>query len=65
MHKSCAQCNTFLSGNIAEFTKALIQKIGQERVDALEVVGRSDFSIDEIKAIKETYKDKIKNLETK
>ena len=60
VHKSCAQCNNFLSGNISEFRKALVRKIGQERVDALEIVGRSDWDIPEIKAIKEKYKAKLK-----
>ena len=65
VHKSCAQCNTFLSGNISEFAKALIQKIGQEKVNALEIRGRSDWDISEIQEIKKKYQDKIKELETK
>ena len=62
VHKSCAQCNTFLSGNISEFRKALVQKIGQERVDALEVVGKSDWSTEEIQEIKKEYQRKIREF---
>ena len=61
-HKQCSACNSHLSGNIHNYRENLIKKIGQERVDALEVVGRSDWDIDEIKAIKEKYKQKIKEL---
>jgi len=61
----CQPCNTHLSGNIHEYRIGLINKIGQERVDALEVVGKSDWSIEEIKEIKEKYKKKIKLLEDK
>lgn len=33
---SCQQCNTSESGNILEYRKRLILKIGQERLDAIE-----------------------------
>lgn len=35
IHKACAQCNLFKSGNIAEYRPRLVEKIGQEKVDWL------------------------------
>ena len=56
VHKQCNfHCNNNLSGNIENYRPSLIEKIGQERFDALQVVGRSNWSIDEIKEIKRRY----------
>ena len=35
IHKGCAQCNHFESGNIAEYTPRIIDKIGAEKADWL------------------------------
>ncbi|RKS59525.1 MULTISPECIES: recombination protein NinG [Photorhabdus] len=34
-HKQCSACNNYLSGNIINYKPKLIEKIGQERFDAL------------------------------
>ena len=34
-HLQCEHCNSYLSGNIGEYRPRLIEKIGQERFDAL------------------------------
>ena len=34
--KQCSKCNTFLSGNIVEYRKELINRIGAERLDELD-----------------------------
>jgi len=36
IHKQCEPCNTSLSGNLVEYRKRLIEKIGIERVEWLE-----------------------------
>ena len=36
IHKSCAQCNLFKSGNLSAYRPRLVQKIGIERVEWLE-----------------------------
>jgi len=36
VHLSCLKCNTFLHGNLIEYRKRLIVKIGIERVEYLE-----------------------------
>lgn len=63
-HKQCAPCNNHLSGNIVNYRLNLLQKIGQQRLDTLE--GKHEplhLSIDDIKAIKQTYRAKCKELE--
>ncbi len=36
IHKSCAQCNLFKGGNIAEYRPRLVEKIGADRVEWLD-----------------------------
>ena len=36
-HGQCNYCNTFLHGNLIEYTKNLPLKIGQKRFDALQI----------------------------
>ena len=36
IHAQCRRCNDFLGGNILEYRKGLIEKIGEDRVIALE-----------------------------
>lgn len=62
-HAQSKQDNRFLSGNAVDYRIGLIARIGQEAVDALE----SDqsvckYTVDEIKAIKVTYRAKTREL---
>ena len=62
--KQCAPCNNHLSGNVVLYRKELINRIGIENVEWLE--GPHDpkkYSVDELKAIKQTYKAKAKELQ--
>ena len=56
VHMGCAQCNTYKSGNIPEYTLALEKKIGRDRVENL---GRcrtpQNWSIEDLKDIREHY----------
>ena len=62
-HLQCAPCNNHLSGNPIEYRKRLIGKIGLERVEWLEGPhDQPNWTHDEIRAIKQTYKDKTKAL---
>ena len=63
VHKQCSVCNLHFSGNALLFRKALLIKIGLERVEWLEGPHalRHD-TIDDLKAIKATYTDKTKAL---
>ena len=62
-HKQCAPCNNHLSGNIVNYRPRLIQKIGLERVEALENDSRTHrWTKEELIEIKRIYKEKIKQL---
>ena len=59
----CAPCNTYLSGNAVLFRKALIEKIGIEKVEWLEGPHEpKKYTIDDLKAIKAEYTSKTKEL---
>jgi hypothetical protein len=57
IHKQCSACNNYLSGNIINYRRNLIAKIGMDKVDWLE--GKHEplhLTIPEIQAIKAKYK---------
>lgn len=63
-HKQCSVCNNYLSGNLLEYRRRLVAKIGIELVEWLE--GKHEakkYTIEEIQAIKKEYQQKIKELE--
>lgn len=63
IHKQCSACNTHLSGNIVEYRRHLIAKIGLESVEWIE--GKHEprhYSVDDLKAIKALYQEKAKEL---
>ena len=62
-HAQCSICNNHKSGNLAEYEPNLVLKIGQEEVDRLKQKFTKHYSIDELKQIIETYKQKIKDLD--
>jgi len=56
-NKQCIPCNHHKSGNVGEYRIGLIQKIGLERVEALENNNEvKKWTIDELKEIIEKYK---------
>lgn len=62
--KQCSQCNDYLSGNITEYRKELVRRIGIEQVEEIEGPHPpSKFSIENLKAIKEEYTAKLKDLQ--
>lgn len=62
VHLQCEACNTSLSGNLIEYRKHLINKIGTERFEHLESIARitRKFTKKEVKEIEKKYKEKIK-----
>ena len=64
-HKQCVKCNRFLSGNVAEYRKGLIKKIGIEKVEALESInaventGKKDEYLIRLKRIFNKKKRKV------
>lgn len=66
MNKSCSACNNFLSGNIMAYRPALIEKIGQAKVDWLEC--NSDIvrhDIPYLKRVKAIFSKKSRRLEAR
>lgn len=62
--RQCSQCNDYLSGNITEYRKELIRRIGLAEVEEIEGPHEpKHFSIDDLKAIKAAYKAKCRELE--
>lgn len=61
--KQCEQCNSHQSGNVREYRVRLIERIGEEAVQELETTNPlRRWTIDEAKAIKAEYKQKLKAL---
>ena len=62
-HLQCEHCNTFLSGNLLNYQIGIEKRIGAERL--IELQGRAHlekrWSVDELKEIIKTYKQKIKD----
>lgn len=55
-HKQCKKCNQYLSGNVTEYRKGLLAKIGLEKIEWLE--GPHELkkpTINELKDIKKKY----------
>jgi hypothetical protein len=65
VHLQCEHCNTYLSGNLIEYQRNLIHKIGTENYQQLEAEARKTrkFTKEELKEIMAEYKKKIKDLE--
>ena len=61
----CEHCNTYLSGNLIEYQRNLIHKIGIESYHELEADARKTrkFTKDELKEIIQEYKKKCKEIE--
>lgn len=60
-HKQCAPCNNHLSGNLIEYRKGLISKIGQDRVEWLEGPHEPvKYGIDDIKRTTAHYRAAVK-----
>lgn len=63
IHKQCQPCNTHLHGNLIHYRSNLIDKIGLAEVERLEGPQQpSKWSIEELKVIISTYKQKAKEL---
>jgi hypothetical protein len=60
-HAQCVRCNQYLSGNIVEYRKGLIDRIGLDKVEALE--NNNDirrFDIEYYKRIKSIFTRKLR-----
>jgi len=63
VHLQCEHCNSYKSGNQAQYRPRLIEKIGLQQVEALEGPHEPlKLTIEEIKELIAEYKQKIKQL---
>lgn len=69
VHKQCAYCNDHLKGNVLEYRKGLIKRIGIERVQYLDRLSHEangvEFSKKVLVEIRLKYKQEIKILKQK
>lgn len=62
--RQCAPCNTYLSGNLIEYRKGLVARIGLAAVEQLEAdQAPRHYSVDDLKEIKRTFTAKRRELE--
>ena len=62
-HLQCSQCNNHKSGNIVEYRINLVRKIGEAEMERIEGYAKPHkWDIDEIVALKQKYREKIKTL---
>ncbi|WP_241597710.1 recombination protein NinG [Rosenbergiella epipactidis] len=62
-HSQCSACNTHQSGNIGPYRINLIEKIGIERVEALESNNESHrYTREELEALRAHYRQKTRDL---
>lgn len=62
-HKQCSTCNNYLSGNLVNYRKNLIKKIGLKNVEWLEGAHKpQNLTIDDLKEIAAYYKAKKAEL---
>jgi hypothetical protein len=63
VHLQCEHCNTHLSGNLIEYRKGLVAKIGAARVELLEDDNRSvKWTREELLALRREYTVKWREL---
>ena len=63
INSQCSACNNYLSGNIVNYRKGLIAKIGVDRVEWLEGPHEpAKWSIPELMEIKQVYAEKCRAL---
>lgn len=63
VHGQCIECNLHRHGNPVEYRIRLVQRIGVERVEALETSnGSVKWDVEWLKAKKEEYKKRAKEL---
>lgn len=58
VHAQCKRCNRYLSGNVTEYRKGLVQRIGLDKVEALE-------NDEEIRRFDVAYYQRIKSIFTR
>jgi len=61
-HSQCSICNNHKSGNLVEYEKNLLLKIGEKELSRIKKKVIKNWTIDELKEIIEKYTQKIKDI---
>ena len=64
VHAQCKRCNQYLSGNLVEYRKGLVTKVGIEAVEFIESIQDEEFKPSkwQYAVRREYYRSKIKSL---
>jgi len=64
VHSGCERCNSYLAGNLTEYRKGLIKRIGIKRVEKLDELAHvtRKYTREELRELNGLYKQKIKEL---
>jgi hypothetical protein len=64
VHFQCKECNGFKHGNLVMYKEYMINLYGEKMLDRLEFLAkhRHDYSVFELKKLKEMYQEKLRGL---
>jgi hypothetical protein len=66
IYSSCAQCNTYLSGNLIEYRIRLVKRKGLAEVEWIESQnGIVRYTIDDLRTIRDDYRARLKAMRDK
>ena len=64
-HAQCVRCNQHMAGNVVMYRQGLIERIGLQRLEALEAnSARIKWTRDGLRQIRDTYRAKLKALKS-
>lgn len=64
VHLQCVRCNRHLGGNAIEYRRGLVERIGSERVEAIEAMqGVGKWSVDYLRRLKAVMAKRARRLE--
>jgi hypothetical protein len=60
----CVRCNRYLGGSAVEFRKGLVERLGRERVEAIEAMqGTAKWSVEYLQRLAKVMRKKARRLE--
>ena len=67
VHGQCVACNQHKHGNLLEYRKGILKRIGERKLNELTQLSNNTikFTRDELKAIRDDYKQKLKECKIK
>ena len=64
VHSQCTACNRYKHGNLLKYREGILKRIGERKLDELTQLSNNTikFTRDDLKAIRDDYKEKLKEL---